>query len=104
MVSSWVSDNLRSKPMSDSRRVYGAIKGALRQLCPDVSGNAARHLDTLAALVTGIVQSKSCQLSKIAAKVPLEAKPESRVKQFSRWVQNDAVEAEWCFLPFAEAL
>ena len=35
--------------MSDSRRVYRAIKQALTQLYPDrPQGNRARHLETLA--------------------------------------------------------
>ena len=39
----------------------------------------ARHLITLAALISGIVGSKSTQLPHIAAKVPNGTKPESRV-------------------------
>ena len=45
--------------MSDNRRTYRAIKSALRQLYPgEPQGNLARHLDTLAALVNGIAQSR----------------------------------------------
>jgi hypothetical protein len=41
-------------------------------------------LATLAALISGIVASKSTQLPKVAAKVPNGTKPESRVKRFAR--------------------
>src|SRR3990172_11919180 len=75
--------------MSDSRRVYRAIKQALTQAYPDrPQGNRARHLETLVGMVSGIVLGKSCQLPKIASKVPGEVHPDSRTKQLSRWVQN----------------
>jgi hypothetical protein len=91
--------------MSDSRRTYRAIKGAIKQLCPvEPQGNQARHLNTLVGLITGIVLSKSCQLPKVAAKVPEAAKPESRTKRFSRWVQGEAITTELYFLPFVATL
>ncbi len=84
--------------MSDSRRVHRAIKRAVKQLYPEEPrGNRARHLDTLAGMVTGIVLGKSCQLPKMAAKVPETAKPDSREKRFSRWVQNEALTAAMYF-------
>jgi hypothetical protein len=78
--------------MSDSRQVHRAIKQAVKQLYPEEPrGNLARHLETLAGMVTGIVLGKSCQLPKIASKMPGEVHPDSRVKQMSRWVQNDGI-------------
>jgi hypothetical protein len=59
---------------------------------------------TLAALISGIVASKSTQLAKIAAKVPAGNKLESRVKRFARWGGNDYITIERCFVPYAEAL
>ncbi len=91
--------------MSDSRRVYRAIKQALTQAYPDrPQGNRARHLETLAGMVSGIVLGKSCQLPKIASKVPGEVHPDSRVKQMSRWVQNEHITGDLYFLPFVEPL
>jgi hypothetical protein len=46
-------------------------------------------LTTLAALISGLVGSKSTQLPNIAAKIPNGTKPESRVKRFARWLRND---------------
>lgn len=91
--------------MSDSRRTYRAIKKAILQLYPSKpQGNLARHLSTLVGLVSGIVLSKSCQLPKVASKVPGAVHPDSRTKQFSRWVNNDAITSDLYFLPFIELL
>src|SRR5512137_2439530 len=95
----------RSLPMSDSRRTYRAIKKAILQLYPTKpQGNLARHLVTLASLVSGIVLSKSCQLPKIASEVPGEVHPDSRTKQFSRWINNEALTFDLYFLPFLAPL
>src|SRR2546428_2261114 len=57
--------------MSNNLRRYHAIRNALTQAYPaQPAGNLARHLNTLAALISGIVGSKSTQLPHIAAKVP----------------------------------
>jgi hypothetical protein len=61
-------------------------------------------LITLAALISGIVGSKSTQLPHIAAKVPNGTKPESRVKRFARWCDNAHILEEVYFLPYAEVL
>ena len=91
--------------MSDNLRQYRAIRDALRQGYPgEPQGRCARHLVTLAALISGIVASKSTQLGKIAAKVPDRSKPESRIKRFARWVDNTYVTTESYFVPYAEML
>jgi hypothetical protein len=61
-------------------------------------------LTTLAALISGIVASKSTQLPKVAAKVPGGRKPESRSKRFARWVDNVNITVEGYFVPYAERL
>ena len=91
--------------MSDNLRRYRAIRDALTQAYPaQPTGNVARHLHTLAALISGIVGSKSTQLPTIATKVPDGTKPESRVKRFARWLDNDRILEEMYFLPYAEIL
>ena len=91
--------------MSDNLRRYHAIRNALVQAYPaPPTGNLARHLSTLAALISGIVGSKSTQLPTIAAKVPNGTKPESRVKRFARWFDNDHILEEVYFLPYADIL
>ena len=91
--------------MSDNLRRYRAIRHALAQCYPTASqGNFARHLNTLAALISGIVGGKSTQLPHIAAKVPDGTKPESRVKRFARWLDNERILEEIYFLPYAGSL
>lgn len=91
--------------MSDNHKRYRAIKQALRQFYPKApQGNLARHLDTLAGLISGIVGSKSTNLPQVASKVPDGTQLNSRVKRFTRWVSNDRVETEIYFLPYAENL
>ena len=91
--------------MSDNLRRYRAIRDALMHAYPTPpTGNFARHVQTLAALISGIVGSKSTQLPHIATKVPDSTKPESRVTRFARWVDNAHILEEVYFLPYAEVL
>src|SRR5712691_7320021 len=91
--------------MSDNLRRSHAIRNALTQAYPaQPTGNLARHLITLAALISGIVGSKSTQLPHVAAHVPDGTKPESRVKRFARWRDNAHILEELYFLPYAEVL
>src|SRR2546428_3442748 len=97
--------HLKEHTMSDNLRRYRAIRDALAQCYPtSFQGNFARHLNTLAALISGIVGSKSSQLPHIATKVPDGTKPESRVKRFTRWLDNDHILEEVYFLPYADVL
>ena len=91
--------------MSDNLRRDRVIREALTQGYPgEPTGHTARHLTTLAALISGIVGSKSTQLPHIATKVPEGAKPESRVKRFARWLDNERMLEEGYFLPYADLL
>ena len=57
--------------MSDNLRRYRAIRDALTQWYPgQPTGTVARHMSTLAALISGIVGSKSTQLPSVAIKIP----------------------------------
>ena len=91
--------------MSDNLRRYRAIRKALTQCYPgELSGRMVQHLTTLAAFISGIVGSKSSQLPSIATKIADRAKPESRVKRLSRWLDNAHIKEEMSFLPYAEIL
>ena len=91
--------------MNDNAKRYRAIRKALDQpYQAQPQGNMARRLNTLAGLISGIVGSQKSNLPEIANKVPDRAKPESRVKRFSRWLQNESVNAEAYFIPFASEL
>jgi hypothetical protein len=91
--------------MSDNLRRYRAIREALTQWYPgQPSGTVARHWITLAALLSGIVGSKSTHLPHSAAKVPTGTKPASRVKRFTRWCDNAHILEELYFLPSVDVL
>jgi len=88
--------------MSDNLRRYRASCHALMQAYPTPPpGHFARHLPTLAALMSGIVGGKSPQLPPIAPKVPDGSTPESRVKRFARWLDNDRLLEERYWVPSA---
>jgi len=91
--------------MSDNHRVYRTIRMAIRQpFMTEPTGNKARMLNTLAAMIAGIVQAKSCQLPAMARKTPDQTKSESRIKRYSRWIQNENIEYESYYLPFVREL
>jgi hypothetical protein len=91
--------------MRDNLRRYRAIRDALTQGYPgQPPGTVARHLTTLAALISGIVGSKSTQLPSVATKIPDGTKPDSRVKRLTRWLDNERILEEVYFLPYAESL
>ena len=81
--------------MSDNHRRYRAIRDALTQCSPgSISGRMAQHLTTLAAFISGIVASRSSQLPSMATKIADRAKPESRVKRLSRWLDKEAIKGD----------
>ena len=91
--------------MSDSRRRYNAINKALMQCYPSpVRGHVARHFNTLALLICGIVGAGQTHLSEVASHSPEKTKVESRVKKFKRWLMNGKVSQEVYWQPFAKAL
>lgn len=91
--------------MGDNLRRYRAIKEGLRQVFgKGAKGNVARHLNTLTALVSGIVGSQRVNLPDIASKVPDSTQRESRVKRYGRWLDNERIELEVYYLPFVREL
>lgn len=91
--------------MSDNLRRFRAVRDALKDLYPgEPTGNLARNLTTLAAMISGIVGSKSTQLPKMAAHIPGPAKPDSRAKRCSRWINHEDRDYDIYFLPYAQAL
>ena len=89
--------------MSDNLRRYRAIHAALLQLCPPPPrGNHARHVQTLVALICGIVGSRHTHTSTIADTVPAQGtKQESPIKRFTRWFANDTMTPEGYVMPCA---
>jgi hypothetical protein len=91
--------------MRDHLRRYRAIRDALTQADPvQPTGNFARHVQTLVALISGIVGSTSTPLPPIATQVPEGTKPESRSQRCARWLDHERILEEMSFLPSAELL
>lgn len=51
-------------------------------------------------MVFGIIQSRHVKLADIASEVPNAGKDESKIMQFRRWLDNQAITFELYFLPF----
>ncbi len=91
--------------MSDNHRQYRTIRNALNERYPfEPEGHLASHLNTLAGMVSGIVSSRRTNLPQMAAKVPDETRVDSRIKRFSRWVNNEQLDLETYFLPYVALL
>ncbi len=91
--------------MRDNLRRSHAIHTALTQAYPaPPTGPLARPLNPLAALLSGIVGSKSTQLPPLAAQGPNGTKPASRVTRLARCCANDHVLEEGSFFPSAAIL
>lgn len=91
--------------MTDNLRRFNAVRQQLTRTYPGKpSKRRNRHLNTLAALVSGIVAAGSTHLSKVAQKIPDATKTQSRVKRFSRFLKNENITYQGFFLPYAQAL
>jgi len=91
--------------MSDNAQRFRIVRKKLNTLYPgEPRGNLARHLNTLAGLVSGIVGAKSVNLPKVAGAVPDGNKVSSREKHFARWLRNHNIDFEGFFLPFLDIL
>ena len=91
--------------MSDNRSRYRAIRTGLMQIYPkQLTGRMVQRLNVLAMFISGIVGSGKTQARQVAKKVPTGAKVESRIKQLSRWYQDEENRDELYYLPFIESL
>ena len=91
--------------MSDNHRRYRSIRTALAQMYfKEPRGYTAKQLSVLAALISGIVGSRKTNYPQIASKVPDHTQLESRVKRFSRYINEVAEGQEIHLMPFAAAL
>ena len=92
--------------MSDTYRRHRAIKQGIMQFFhPRPTGHRERHLNTLIAMICGLVGAQRAYLSVIADHAPSgRADQESVVARFRRWLKHDAQTVDGWFLPVAEAL
>jgi len=86
-----------NRNMSDAARLYRAVLDNLVNFLPEMKEEVRL---TLALMITGILKSKSGQLSKIARAVQYTYKKESLVTRFQRLVRNRNIEVEIEYNPF----
>jgi len=91
--------------MSDNRRRYSTLQKALKSLRPtEPKGNLARHLNTMAMFISGIIGSKKTSLPAIASAVPDGNEPVSRIRKMERWLDNDRIDHDTYYLPYVQIL
>lgn len=91
--------------MNNNRSTYRRIITNLKQLYPKpLSGRQLQHLNIMAAMMTGLINSQSSHLEKIARKMPAETQIESRIKRCTRFNQNESINAATYYIPFLQPL
>ena len=91
--------------MSDTYRRYRAIKTALMQCFGPMKGHQMRHLNTLVALICGIIGARHVHLSRVADHAPAYGiLQESLIMRLRRWLQNTNVTWETYMMPVAREL
>jgi hypothetical protein len=81
-------------------QLYHTSLQQLRQLCPS---ERITRLRTFAALMVGILRSKSVQLSRIALTIPGQAKETSIVRRLERLLANEALQVRAWYAPIARS-
>ena len=79
--------------MSSSQQLYNQLNEKMSEL---VKVKNRKQLANWIWIIVGIIQSESCNLSKIANYLPMETEAESRVTLVRRWLMNPQVKV-WKF-------
>ena len=87
--------------MSNEVRLFQTVSRMINKFLP---GMLEANRVSLAYLITGIIGSKSVQLSQIANKVVYAGKESSLVERFRRFLQNEHTVVRTEFLPFLELI
>jgi len=91
--------------MSDGRTTYRKVIEFIKCLYPgELKGNLHRNMNTLTAMITGIIIGKETQLPQIAANVPEAIKLPSTEKRFKRLIINENINEQTYFLPFVQSV
>jgi len=91
--------------MNDCRAVYRKVNHFVQCLYPgQLTGNLHRNMNTLSAMITGIILGKETQLPLIALNVPEEIKVPSTEKRFKRLLINEKITEQTYFLPFIQSV
>lgn len=79
--------------MSSSQQLYNELNKKMSELVKVKNG---KQLANWIWIIVGMIQSESCNLSKIANYLPMETEAESRVTLIRRWLMNPHVKV-WKF-------
>lgn len=86
--------------MTNTQYRQKSVRQELNTLYPSPpQGNHSRRLDGLAALINGIVASKSCQFAACASECAGAAKTASRTRNLERVVANKWIDTATYYLP-----
>jgi hypothetical protein len=89
--------------MSDCKTIYRKVNEFVHCLYPgELQGSLLRNMNTLSAMITGIILCKDTQLPQIALNVPEPIKLPSTEKRFKRLIINEKVDEQIYFLPFIQ--
>jgi len=73
------------------QKTFRSVRTALDKALGHPKGNEARHLTTIAGMITGIVLGRGVQLPDVAAKIPDLSLPASREKKLYRCLKNEKI-------------
>ena len=91
--------------MNDCKAVYRKVNHFVKCLYPgQLKGNLRRNMNTLSAMVTGIIIGKETQLPLIAVNVPEEIKVPNTEKRSKRLIINEKITEQTYFLPFIQSV
>ena len=91
--------------MSDCKDIYRKVQEFMRNFHSEpITGNLARNMNTLAAMITGILVGRETQLPKIALNVPDPVAAASVEKRVKRLLINNSVSEEIYFFPFIQTM
>jgi len=90
------NQNQTGRVMSTLHQLYQHLRTYLK----DVTEWAhPQHVNTMAALMTAIYNSRDVRLSRIAENAPIEGKEESVVQRFRRWLKHPKIEVHKLYVP-----
>lgn len=93
--------NRPKKNMSDAARLYRVVLRHINNLMPHM---LVENRLTLTMLITGMLRSRSGQLTKIARAVQYAHKKESLVERFRRFVRNKNVKVKVEYTPLSDQI
>ena len=93
--------------MSNAKQCYQRIHKTLKdQAAGEVKGQAARRLIVFAMMIVGMIRAGHASLGKMSDKSPKygRTQTQSRIQRYSRWIKQEANEAEVLYFPYIKLI